>query len=246
MNRSWSPFQAPSHNEIAQRTETNAAAAVDADSAVAGKRIRTRFKKLDSLGQVNSVSLSFRNAHEHGALLPKYLEARKQIFLDGLGWKIAESDGMEFDQYDTPHARWIILHQFGEVLGGVRMLPTTATCGIYSYMLRDAQRGILEDLPSDILFFTAPVEHNVWEASRFFVSRSVPAAHRLQIQKLLFRSMSRSAKENGAVHVLGIVPSVWARWARRLGVEATPIGAKFTIDEFASQSVLFKVGDMEL
>lgn len=246
MNRSWLPFQAPPKTDKTQLTKTYPVKRPTLQPELKSTRSRNWSAKAEPLAQIRSTSLSFRNMHEYGTLLTKYLEARKKIFLDDFGWNVCEADGMEFDQYDTPQARWVVLHQFGDVLGGVRMLPTTARCGVYSYMLRDAQRGILEDLPTDILFFDAPVEHNVWEATRFFISTSVPSAQRLQVQKLLFNSMSRTAAENGALHILGIVPAVWARWARRLAVEATPIGAKFTIDGFASQSVLFKVGDMQI
>lgn len=188
---------------------------------------------------VRSVTMSFRNMHEHGELLIKYLEARKEIFLDRLNWHVSEADGMEFDQYDTPACRWVVLHEYGEVLGGVRMLPTTARCGIYSYMLRDAQCGLLEDIPTDVLFFEAPVEHGVWEATRFFITDVVPVGRRLEIQQALFKAMSRTAMDEGGTHILGIVPAIWSRWARRLGVSATPIGAKFNIDGTFSQSVLF-------
>ena len=94
--------------------------------------------------------------------------------------------------------------------------------------------------------FQAPVEHSVWEATRFFITDSVPAAKRQKIQLLLFRMMSRTAMENGATHVLGIVPSVWPRWARRLDIDATPIGTKFSIDGTASQAVLFRARDFVL
>ena len=248
MNRTWLPDPAASGTQTTPRTDSLTAEIRfrEAKPQVTSTTSRNASVRDHSLDQVRSVTLSFRNMHEYGALLTNYLEARKTIFLDELGWHVSEADGMEFDQYDTPFARWVILHQFGEVLGGVRMLPTTAQCGIYSYMLRDAQRGILEDLPSDVLFFPAPVEHNVWEATRFFITDAVPSAKRQKIQMLLFRSMSRTAMENGASHILGIVPAIWSRWARRLGVNATPIGAKFSIDETASQSVLFKAKDFVL
>ena len=51
--------------------------------------------------------------------------------------------GMEFDQYDTPRAAGSPSTTRGEVLAGIRLTPTTARCGIYSYMIRDAQRGLL-------------------------------------------------------------------------------------------------------
>ncbi len=194
-----------------------------------------------ALGEVRSTTMSFRNMHEHGTLLTKYLETRKSIFIDKLKWQVGEADRMEFDQYDTPACQWIVLHEFGEILGGVRLLPSTAQCGIYSYMLRDAQRGILKGLPTDILFFDAPVKQAVWEATRFFVTDSVSSSRRLIVQQELFHQMTISAKRSGALSILGIVPAVWARWSRRLGVHASPVGAKFSIDGTASQSVLFNI-----
>ncbi|WP_420584945.1 acyl-homoserine-lactone synthase [Ruegeria sp.] len=194
-----------------------------------------------ALGDVRATTMSFRNIHEHGTLLAKYLEMRKTIFIDRLKWQVGQADGMEFDQYDTPACQWVVLHEFGEVLGGVRLLPSTAQCGIYSYMLRDAQKGILKGMPTDILFFDAPVKPNVWEATRFFVTDNVSSARRLQVQQELFHQMTVTAKEGGASSILGIVPAIWARWSRRLGVEASPVGAKFSIDGTASQSVLFNI-----
>lgn len=192
-------------------------------------------------GAIRSTTISFGDIHEHGELLVSYLKARRAIFIDRLHWNVAQADGMEFDQYDNPFCRWIVLHEFGEVIGGVRLLPTTARCGIYSYMLRDAQQGILPEIPTDALFSKAPVDPHVWEASRFFISEDVAAARRSTVQRMLFERMSQTARQNGATHILGIVPAVWSRWARRLGADATPIGTKFSIDGTWSQSVLFCV-----
>lgn len=203
--------------------------------------VRNLHQNLPSLGNVHSSVMSFRNIHEHGTLLTKYLEARKSIFIDTLHWNVSEAEGMEFDQYDTPACQWVVLHQFGEIVGGVRLLPTTAKCGIYSYMLRDAQRGLLDSIPTDVLFFEAPVRANVWEASRFFIAETVPAARRLSVQHMLFEGMARTAYQNGATSILGIVPAVWSRWARRIGAGATPVGSKFSIDGAASQPVLFNI-----
>ncbi|WP_237212628.1 acyl-homoserine-lactone synthase [Ruegeria lacuscaerulensis] len=195
------------------------------------------------LGDIRATTMSFRNIHEHGTLLAKYLETRKSIFIDRLKWQVGEADGMEFDQYDTPACQWVVLHEFGEILGGVRLLPSTARCGVYSYMLRDAQRGILRGMPTDILYFDAPVKPSIWEASRFFVTGGVSSARRLVVQQELFHQMTVAAKQGGASRILGIVPSVWARWSRRLGVGASPVGAKFSIDGTVSQSVLFNINN---
>lgn len=201
------------------------------------------FPDSGKMSHVRGTAMSFKNMHEHGELLVNYLQARKCIFIDQLKWRMPQEDGLEFDQYDTPFCRWIVLHEFGEILGGVRLLPTTAKCGLYTYMLRDAQNGLLEDIPTDVLFFEAPVEKRIWEASRFFITDAVTSARRVQMQYRLFTMMSQVALDHGATHILGIVPSVWARWARRLEVGATPIGAKFSIEGTTSQSVLFNASE---
>ncbi len=245
MNRTWSPFQAAPNIPTAPALESQMADGryLTTQEQFPSSEARNETIRGETHDHIRSVTMSFRNMHAYGDLLVNYLEARKSIFRDKLGWHVPEADGMEFDQYDTPFCRWVVLHEYGEVLGGVRMLPTTAKCGIYSYMLRDAQLGVLDDLPTDVLFFKAPVEDSVWEATRFFVTDAVPAKRRRLIQSMLFKSMSQTAIDNGATHILGIVPSVWSRWARRLGVDATPIGAKFSIDGTASQSVLFRASD---
>ena len=194
---------------------------------------------LERLGQVKTSVLSFQNMHLFGDLLVNFLRARKRTFIDRLQWRLPEADGMEFDQYDTPVTRWIVIHEFGEVLGGVRLTPTTARCGIYTYMLRDAQKGLLDEIPTDVLFFDAPVSETVWEASRLFISDDVPSHRRLQIQSVIMEALSKSAMDLGASQVIGIVPAVWSRWLRRMDLGAVPVGPKFAIDGTISQAALF-------
>lgn len=190
-------------------------------------------------GRLRATVLSFSNMAGHGDLLVDYLQARRRVFIDTLKWDLPQADGMEFDQYDTPQCRWAVIHEYGEVLAGVRLLPTTARCGVYSYMLRDAQLGLLRNIPNDVLFFGAPVEPRVWEASRLFITDAVAAHRRQAVQELLMQQMSRIAREGGASHVIGIVPAVFARWLRRLGLGAVPVGPKFSIDGTSSQAALF-------
>lgn len=195
-------------------------------------------------GNIRATTITIRNVTEYGDLLVDFMEARKRVFIDHLRWNVPQFDGMEFDQYDTPQARWIAVHERGRVLGGVRLTPTTAQVGIYSYMLRDAQNGLLSDIPRDILFFDAPVDPSVWEASRLFITEEVPAERRHDVQAALMSQMSSAAREVGATHVIGIVPAVFSRWLRRLGLDAVPVGRRFEIDGTRSQAALFNVTNM--
>ncbi len=93
---------------------------------------------------MQSTTLSFENFYTHGPLFTNMLKARHRTFIEEMGWEIPSAGNMEFDQYDTAQSRWVCVHDGGRVLAGVRLTPTTASCGIYSYMVRDAQRGLLE------------------------------------------------------------------------------------------------------
>ncbi len=191
------------------------------------------------LGRVRATVLSFQNMHLHGDLLVNFLKARRNTFIDRLQWRLSVSDGMEYDQYDTPACRWVVIHEFDEVIGGIRISPTTARCGMYSYMLRDAQRGLLEEIPTDVLYFEAPVSDTIWEASRLFVSQDVPSARRSTVQSILMRALGTAAQNMGALQVIGIVPAVWSRWLRRLDLDAVPVGPTFVVDGTVSQAALF-------
>jgi N-acyl-L-homoserine lactone synthetase len=140
-------------------------------------------------------TLSYDNLHNHGELFANMFRARRQTFIEHKKWDLPEADGMEFDQYDTPASRWVAVHELGQVLAGVRLTPTTAKCGIYSYMIRDAQLGLLDSLPQDLLFEEAPVGPHIWESSRVFVSPDVPSKLRLRVQCALIDEMVRSARK---------------------------------------------------
>lgn|SRR5574343_493157 len=182
-------------------------------------------------------TLSFDNLHQHGTLFARLLRARHHTFITTAGWDLPQADGMEFDQYDTPASRWVAVHERGEILAGVRLTPTTHRCGIYSYMIRDAQAGLLPSLPRDLLSFPAPVSPTVWESSRVFVAETVPAATRLRVQMQLIHEMVISARTLGAASLLGIIPEHSWRLARRVGLDCIAAGPAFGNDIHRSVAV---------
>jgi N-acyl-L-homoserine lactone synthetase len=189
--------------------------------------------------------ISFSNAGQFGDLLPSFLKARKRTFIDRLHWDLPHTEGMEFDQYDTPQCRWVAVHEYGEILGGFRLLPTTAQCGVYTYMLKDAQQGMLDSIPQDVLFIEAPVERRIVEASRLFIAEDVPSSRRIQVQSVIMGQMVACTVQMGATHTIGIVPAVWSRWLRRMDLDAVPVGRKFSIDGVTSQAAIFNAGKFQ-
>ena len=177
-------------------------------------------------------TLSFENMHNHGELFANMLRARHKTFIGRNNWDLPEANGMEYDQYDTPASRWVAVHDdLGQVMAGVRLTPTTARCGIYSYMIRDAQLGLLDTIPRDLLFDTAPVGPHIWESSRVFVSDHVPSKMRLRVQCSLISEMVSAARELGATSLIGIVPEHSPRLARRTGIECVPAGPVIETDD---------------
>lgn len=186
---------------------------------------------------MESTTLSFANLHNHGELFANFMRARRQSFIVHKKWNLPEAMGMEYDQYDTPASRWLAVHEYGQVLGGLRMTPTTARCGIYSYMIRDAQRGLLDMIPSDLLDFEAPVDPRIWEVTRGFVMQSVPSSIRRGVHFRMVQEMSRTAREYGITQMLALLPTNWTRWAARCRLDMSAAGRVMDLDGIDYQAV---------
>jgi acyl homoserine lactone synthase len=187
---------------------------------------------------IRTATLSFANMHSHGEMFANLLRARKQSFIQHKNWNLPEAMGMEYDQYDTPASRWVVVHDDdGHILAGNRLTPTTAKCGIYTYMIRDAQRGLLESIPSNLLYEEAPVAENIWESSRLFVSHDVPANLRRKVHARLIKEIGKSSRALGAERCITLLAANWPRWAPRVHVKMEPLGPILNIDGEESQVV---------
>lgn len=192
---------------------------------------------------MHTTTVSFGNMHNHGDLLVKILKARRQTFIVDHKWDLPETEGMEYDQYDTPASRWIAVHEDGKVLAGIRLTPTTAKCGMYSYMIRDAQKGMLDTIPKNLLSFDAPVDAKVWESSRVFIDKDIPAKKRRSVQMRLMMELIKAAKDLGAEKLLGLVPALWPRWIGRLGLHAEPAGPVMFMDDMDVQVAIMDLNE---
>lgn len=103
-------------------------------------------------------------------LLKEYHKLRKIAFVDDLGWDVPHYDGYEYDQYDGPRATYILSARDGKCIGGCRVMRTDGRQLIgttsYSYMLRDAQKGLLPGIPADMCDTELPSDRDAWELTR--------------------------------------------------------------------------------
>tara|TARA_R110002167_G_scaffold100794_1_gene262695 strand:+ start:6563 stop:7153 length:591 start_codon:yes stop_codon:yes gene_type:complete len=187
---------------------------------------------------MHSTTLSFANMHNHGELFANILRARRESFIVKNNWDLPETMGMEYDQYDTPVSRWLAVHDdTGRVLAGVRLTPTTARCGIYSYMIRDAQNGLLDSIPEDLLYDDAPVLGTTWEATRGFVAHDIPAGMRQRVRLQLVMQILSTSREEGITKLLALLPSNWGRWAARCKLDMQAAGRNMNMGGIDYQAV---------
>jgi N-acyl-L-homoserine lactone synthetase len=199
---------------------------------------------------IKATTITFDTLGEHGSLFAQMFRVRKLVFIDGMGWDLPTALDMEFDQYDTPFSSWVVVYRGEDILAGVRLTPSTSRVMAASYMLRDAQMGLLEGFPSDVLTETAPVSTDVWEASRVFVRADGESPSVcLAIRDMLLREMVRTASARGVSRILCILPTWWPRLSRSgLSVRAAgPVfelgGLQQAVDIDVARSFGFEIPD---
>lgn len=176
---------------------------------------------------MQSTEITFDNLGETGNLFTTLLRARYHHFIETRGWDLPNVRGLEFDQYDTPESIYCVIHDGMTVYGGFRVTPTTAHCVNTSYMLRDAQLGLLPDLPLDVLDELAPQDPRTWEVSRVFIGDTLSSRERMRVRDELGLNFARLAKERNINAFLCITSVAAALLMRRAGLKFSPAGPRF-------------------
>ena len=193
---------------------------------------------------MHCTTMSFATMHNYGELFANILRARRESFIVKRSWDLPETMGMEYDQYDTPQSRYVAVHDdHGQVLAGARLTPTTATCGIYSYMIKDAQNGLLSEIPQDLLFEDAPISPTVWEVTRGFIGHDIPTNIRLRVRLLLTGEIVKAGRDLQASRMLALLPSNWNRWSSRAKLDVSPAGRIMDMGGIQYQAVWFNLAD---
>jgi N-acyl-L-homoserine lactone synthetase len=170
---------------------------------------------------MKSFAVSFTEATSIGPAWSEYWSLRKAEFVDHKGWDLPHIEGVEFDWYDRPGARWIIVtDDDGRCVGGSRLLRTDApSYGGCSYMLRDAQLGLISGIPIGMLPPNLPLDPQLFEATRFFVDRALPMKQQMLVQREIVARTASTARELGGRELIALMPSKIYRIFRRFGFE---------------------------
>ncbi len=174
-------------------------------------------------------NITFRlcELHRYGPAFFDYLALRKSFFVDGLGWDIPHDASHEMDQYDNPTAWYSLVLRDGQVVGGARCQPTTSRWGEHSYMLRDARRGMLGDIPADVLVEDV-VSPKVWECTRLVISDAVSThADRSRCLQMICDGLVEIAASQGAESLMSLSPLSLVRALRQIGFRAERVGEAY-------------------
>lgn len=159
-------------------------------------------------------------------LVSEYLRLRKNVFIDQMNWSLHAHAAAEFEQYDHFGTTYVVAEvaSTGEVVGGARLLRTDQSSPSgsgrisYSYMIRDAHKGLLDDLPIDLSSAEPPVDSRTWELTRL-ISRGT--AH---VGEAILARVQSFLAETGAERCLFLGPRSFMRMASRMGFDPVPLG----------------------
>ncbi|MGH1331529.1 MAG: acyl-homoserine-lactone synthase [Paracoccaceae bacterium] len=151
-------------------------------------------------------------------LIRAFLQLRTDVFVDQMSWNLHVYDGLEFEQYDTLSAVYIVAHKDGHVLGGARLVRTDNRSGVYGYMIRDAALGMLEGLPNNLCTEDPPTDRETWELTRFIATPGNACG------KSILEASNGFLRSQGAKRCLFLGPPAFMRMARSMQFAPRPLG----------------------
>jgi acyl homoserine lactone synthase len=118
---------------------------------------------------------NWETAHLFGDALPSQHRLRRKLFIDRQNYAVPVYNELEYDQYDTPAATYVVRRDPHGVVRAVnRLIPSTMP-----YMIRDLWPDLLSACPM-------PDSWEIWESSRFGVDNDLdPATRERYLSELL-------------------------------------------------------------
>jgi acyl homoserine lactone synthase len=141
---------------------------------------------------------------------------RGRVFKERLDWDVSVCDGLEIDQYDTFKPTYLLALEQNDVVGCVRLLPTTGR-----NMLADTFPVLLDGN-------AAPRAARIWESSRFCVdTKSAAATAENGLHKatfLLFAAMIEWGQQHNLQAIATVTDLRMERILRRAGWRLDRLG----------------------
>jgi|GEM_PF-4883451 len=117
--------------------------------------------------------VNWQNIHKKGDLWIKHHQLRYDAFVDRQHWTVPSHEKLEWDQYDTPRAQYVLIEHNNACVAACRLIST-----IYPYMI--------EEVFPNFLPYEVPKTESVWETTRFVVDASLtPDLRRVALGELI-------------------------------------------------------------
>ena len=163
---------------------------------------------------------------------------RHEVFKERLDWEVGSQNGRERDMFDDLDPVYIVCEDEGDVLGTWRLLPTTKP-----YMLKDVFPELLYGMP-------APEAPDVWEISRFAVSKRVIGNDSLgtikRVTNLLLEQLFAFAAHRDIRQIVAVADVRFERILKRSGLLTHRYGPPLQIGVTKAISGYADVSDLNL
>lgn len=163
------------------------------------------------------------NTHMMSKPTKDFFKLRKRLFVDEMGWEIPHDGIIEHDQYDHENATYTIILEKNQVIAGARILPTTQRKNGWSYMIKDACDGKIDQIPRNLMT-DAPVQNHVYEITRFTVDPDLSLEKRNQALEYLSIATYDAVAAMGGNYVLALMNPFFLRWFRNIGFCVEKLG----------------------
>lgn len=153
------------------------------------------------------------------AAVRKMFEARKRVFVDLLKWDVPVlDDRYEIDQFDTPHASYVILTgDNGSHRASARLLPTN-------------RAHILGDLFPTLCETAVPTGTKTLEITRFCIEPTLSRADRRIARNQLVTALVQHALAEGVTDYTAVANLAWYRQISDFGWKCRALGPPRYID----------------
>ena len=146
-------------------------------------------------------------------LFRSMFEDRKQVFVDLLKWDVPVlDDRYEIDQFDNENATYVVIPgPDGRHVGSARLLATDGA-------------HILGSIFPDLCEAPPPSGPDIWEITRFCLSRRLCARERHLIRDQLVSALVDYALEHRISQYTGVAEWPWFQQILSFGWECRPLG----------------------
>lgn len=172
---------------------------------------------------------------QHPDLIDQMHRLRRNVFYERLKWQVTVINRWEIDGYDALDPLYVLsLDDSGQVIGGLRLLPTTGF-----NMLNDTFPQLLPDG----VRIESPL---IWESSRFTVRMTGdmkvdgPTISRATAE--LGLALNEIGKAVALTHIVTVYDRAMHRMLTRCGCAGEPLGPSQCIGGVETYAVIYEVG----